>query len=103
MQGCTAHPEALLQDGGEQWETMGTSITKVQEAVFKRIKTILQKHHAKVGNFNLSCHNVEVDGTTIYDVEMWDKAGVRLWDAATCSDPVAKDLLGPCGDRFLNH
>lgn len=25
---------------------------------------------------------------------MWDKAGVRLWDAATRSDPVAKNLLG---------
>ena len=31
----------------------------------------------------------------IYDIETWDKARVRLWDAATCSDPVVKDPLGP--------
>jgi len=40
-------------------------------------------------------HNVGVDGATIYDTETWDKAGVRLWVAATLSDPVAEDLLGP--------
>lgn len=59
------------------------------------MRMILQKRHAKVESFDLSSRNVEVDGTTIYDMEMWDKAGARLWDAATCSDPVAKDLLGP--------
>lgn len=36
---------------------------------------ILQKYHAKVESFNLSSHNV--DGTMIFDVEMWDKVGVR--------------------------
>ena len=27
--------------------------------------------------------------------QSWDKVGMRLWDAATCSDSVGKDLLGP--------
>jgi len=42
----------------------------------------------------VSC-NVGVDGAANYDTETWGKAGVRLWDVATCSDPVAKDLLEP--------
>jgi len=48
-----AHPESLLQDKGEQRGTMGTSITKEQEAVCKTMETILQKHHTKVESFNL--------------------------------------------------
>ena len=39
----------------------------------------------------VSC-NVGVDGIMTYDTETWDKVGARLWDAATCSDPVAEDL-----------
>lgn len=36
-----------------------------------------------------------VDGAMICDTETWDKAGLRLWNTAMCSGPVAKDLLGP--------
>ena len=43
-----AQPESLMQDGGEQQGTMGTSKTKVQEVAYKIMETILQKHHAKV-------------------------------------------------------
>lgn len=77
------------------------SITNVQEVVCKIVETILQKHHAEVENFNLRLllvwvsRSVGVDGTAIYDTELWDKVGMRLWDAATCSDSVGKDLLGP--------
>ena len=65
------------------------------------METILQKHHAKVESFHLTqllvwvSRNVGVDGIMTYDTETWDKVGARLWDAATCSDPVAEDLLGP--------
>ena len=66
------------------------------------METILQKHHAKVESFHLTqllvwvSRNVEgVDGITIYDIQTWDKTRERLCDAATCSDSVAKDLLGP--------
>lgn len=97
-----AQPQSLLRDGGEQWGTMGTSTTKEQEAVCQIVEAIWQKHHAEVEGFDLRrplvwvSRNVEgVDGAAIYDTETWDKAGVRLWDAATRSDPVAKDLLGP--------
>jgi len=48
----------------------------------------------------VSCN---VDVATICDTETWDKARVRLWDAATYSDAVAKDLLGPWRSVYFLH
>lgn len=68
----------LLQNRGEKRRTMGTSIKKVQEMVFKIMLTNLQKHHTKVESFNFRqlllwvFHNVEG-----VDRSMTQKHGIK--------------------------